>query len=125
MLPLRSGILAEAINTKILKKNHHDSPLPTLISRIPCIPKISIPIPRIPTLIPRIPTLISCVPTLIPRVPTLIPRVSIIPLIPFADYLFRLLQITLTTTIRFFKSGDILNLYQSSATVANITNKKT
>ena len=96
-----------------------------MISRIPHIPKISIPIPRIPTLIPRIQTLISCVPTLIPRVPTLILRVPIIPLIPFADYLFRLLQIALTTTIRVFKSGDILNLYQSSTTVANITNKKT
>ena len=47
MLPSRSGILAEAINTKILTKNHPDSPIPTLIFRIP------IPIPWIPTLIPR------------------------------------------------------------------------
>ena len=45
MLPSHSGILAEAINTKILTKNHPDSP--TLIFRIP------IPIPWIPTLIPR------------------------------------------------------------------------
>ena len=47
---------------------------------------ISTPIPRIHTLIPRIPTLI-------PRISTLIPRVPIIPLIPFPDFPFRLLQI--------------------------------
>ena len=78
MLPSHSGILAEAINTKILTKNHP----PTLIL---CI---STPIPRILTLIPRIPTLI-------PRIPTLIPRVPVIPHIPFPDSPFRLLQIVI------------------------------
>ena len=48
-------------------------------------------IPRIPTLIPRIPSII----TPIPLNPTLTPRVSMIPLIPFLDSLFRLLQISL------------------------------
>ena len=50
------------------------------------IPHIPNPIHRISTLIPRIPSLIPCVPTLISRIPT-------IPLIPFSDFLFRLLQI--------------------------------
>ena len=80
MLPSRSGILAEAINTKILTKNR----IPTLIPRIP----------NIPTLIPRSPALIPRIPTLTPRAPTLILRVPIIPFIPFPDSLFRLLQIT-------------------------------
>ena len=83
MLPSRSWILAEAINTKILTKNQ----------LIPHISNIPTTIPRIPTLIPHIPTLIPCVPTLIPRVFTLIPRVPIILLIPFPDSPFRLLQI--------------------------------
>ena len=73
MLPSRSGILAEAINTKILTKNHPDSPH-------------SHPDSPHSTLIPRISTVI-------PRVFTLIPRVPIIPLIPFPDSPFRLLQI--------------------------------
>ena len=50
-------------------------------------------IPRIPTLIPHIPTLIPCIPTLIPSILTLIPRIAIIPLTPFPDPSFRLLQI--------------------------------
>ena len=94
MLPSHSGILAEAINTKILTKNHPDSPIPTLIFRIPIpIPWIPTLIPRIPhipyipTPIPRIPTLISRVLITIPRVPTLIPRVPIIPLIMASDHL--------------------------------------
>ena len=108
MLPSCSGILAEAINIKILTKNHPDSlhslsdfPHPHSDSlhsqlhsphshpdspRIPRISNISTPIPRIPTLIPHIPTLI-------PHVPTLILRVPIIPPIPFPDSPFRLLQI--------------------------------
>ena len=74
--------------------------IPTLIPSIPtmisCIP---IPIPRISTLnfhIPRnpnIPTPVLRIPTLIPRVPTLISCVPIIPLIPFSDSPFQLLQI--------------------------------
>ena len=87
MLPSRSGILAEAINTKILTKNHPDSPHSPLIPRIPTLT------PRTPTMIPRIPNLILCVLSLILRVPTLIPRVAIIPLIPFLNSLFQLLQI--------------------------------
>ena len=88
MLPSRSGILAEAINTKILSENHPDSPhshpdspIPTLIPRIPTL------ISRILTLIPRVP------PSLILRVPNLIPRVPIITLILFPYSPFRLLQI--------------------------------
>ena len=73
MLPPRSEILAEARNTKILTKNHLNS--------------------RIPSLIPRIVTLIPRVPTLIPHVPSLIPQDPIIPLIPYADFPFWLLQI--------------------------------
>ena len=48
---------------------------------------------KIPTLIPRISNVIALVPTLIPRIPTLIPRITIIPLIPFPDFPFWLLQI--------------------------------
>ena len=76
----------------------------TLIPRIPTL------IPHIPNLIPYIPTLIHCIPTLIPHIPTLIPHISTliprilitpnmipcfptIPLIPFPDSPFRLLQI--------------------------------
>ena len=80
MLPFRSGILAEAINTKILTKNHTDSQHSHPDSPHSPHSQHSQPIPRIPTLIPR--------------VPTVIPRVPIIPLIPFPDSLFRLLQIT-------------------------------
>ena len=56
----------------------------------------------IPTLVPIIPTLISRIPiipfliTRIPRIPTLIPHIlciPIIPLFPFPDFPFRLLQI--------------------------------
>ena len=104
--PSRSGILAEAINTKILTKNdpdfphsypdslhsHPDSPHSPHSqhshSFSPCIPTL---IPHISTTIPCIPALISRIPTLIPRVATLIPHVSIIPLILFADSPFRLL----------------------------------
>ena len=108
MLPSRSGILAEAINTKILSENHpdfphshpdsphshHDSPIPTPIPRIhTLIPPIPTPIPRIPTLISRILTLIPRVPPLILRVPNLIPRVPILTLILFPYSSFRLLQI--------------------------------
>ena len=57
---------------------------------MPCIPTL---IPRIPTLIPRSPTLIPRIPTLIPSIPTLIPCIPIIPLFPFPDSPFRLLQI--------------------------------
>ena len=61
--------------------------------------RIPTPIPRIPTLIPRISTLIPHIPripdihTPIPRIPTLITCVSIIPIIPFPSFPFRLLQI--------------------------------
>ena len=66
---------------------HFTASIPTPIPRIPTpTPSISTPIPRIHTLIHRIPTLI-------PRISTLIPRVPIIPLIPFPDFPFRLLQI--------------------------------
>ena len=70
--------------------HHHPySPHPTLISRIPIIPTLipthSHPDPHIPT----IPTLILR----IPIIPTLFPRIPIIPLIPFPDSPFRLLQI--------------------------------
>ena len=57
-------------------------------------------IPYIPTLIPHAPTLIPRVPNLIPRVPNLIPCIPIIPLIPFSDSPFQLLQIAY-----FFKEG--------------------
>ena len=43
MLPSHSMILAEAINTKILTKNHLDFRIPTLISLIPIIPLIQFP----------------------------------------------------------------------------------
>ena len=73
MLPSRSGILAEAINMKILTKNLPDSlhPHPDSLHF---------------TLVPRI---------LTPNhgIPTLIPRVSIILLILFPNFPFRLLQI--------------------------------
>ena len=83
MLPSRCRILAEAINTKILTKNHADSPHSHPFSLIP----------NIRTTIPRIPTLITCISTLIPRVPILIPRVPITPLVWFPDSLYQLLQI--------------------------------
>ena len=68
-------------------------PIPRVVTLIPYIPT---PIPRIPTLIPRIPRIPIPIPrilTLIPRVPTLIACVPIIPLSPFPDSPFRLLQI--------------------------------
>ena len=79
MLPSRSGILAEAINTKILTKNHPNSPHLQ-------------PYSHILTLIPRIPILIPCVLNLIPRIP-------IIPLIPLPDSPFRFLQIAFLITL--------------------------
>ena len=48
MLPSRSGILTEAIYTKILTKNNPDFPDSHLIPHIPTL------IPRVPTLIPLI-----------------------------------------------------------------------
>ena len=74
------------------------TPIPhilTLIPHISRIPNIPTPIPRIPTLIPCIPILIPRVLNLITRVPNLIPRIRIIPLIPFPDSSFQLLQIAL------------------------------
>ena len=59
--------------------SHPHSPYFNLNSHIPRNPNIPTPVLRIPTLIPRVPTLISCVP--------------IIPLIPFSDSPFQLLQI--------------------------------
>ena len=61
MLPSRSGILAEAINTKILKKSHPDYPhshpnTPHSHPDFPHFYRHS-----------RIPTLILCIATLIPR----------------------------------------------------------
>ena len=136
--PSRSGILAEAINTKILTKNHPDSPhshpdsriptpipcISTLITPIPCIPNIStlilhtpcIPnsptsISHIPTLITFISTLISCVPILILCIPFLIPHVSMILLIPFPDSLFQLLQIAKKTRF-FFNLLLILSIHK-------------
>ena len=115
LLPIKAGWwnaflvprnLAEAINTKILTKNHPDSRIPPLIPHISWIPCTPTPIPRIvtlisliPTLIPRVPTLITHFLTLIPSVPTLIPFVPIINLILFPDSSFRLLQITLINSI--------------------------
>ena len=84
ILPSRCRILAEIINTKILTRNHADSPHSHPFSLTP----------DIRTTIPRIPTLITCISTLIPRVPILIPRVPITPLIRFPDSLFQLLQIS-------------------------------
>ena len=52
-------------------------------------------IPHIPTHIPYIPTLIPCIPNMIPHIPTLIPCIPIIPLIPFLNYPFWLLQIAM------------------------------
>ena len=89
MLPSCSGFLAKSINTKILTKNHTDSPHShpasqhshpdALHSPPPLIPLIPTLIPHIPTLIPYIPTpnpgistLIPCILTLIPWIPTLI-----------------------------------------------------
>ena len=60
---------------------------------IPRIPSIRTPIPHIPTLISCVSALISLILTLIRRVPTLIPGVPTIPLIPFQDSSFWLLQI--------------------------------
>ena len=95
--PSPSGILAEAINTKILTKNHPDSPHSHPDSSHSHPDSLHLhPNPLIPTLIPhisRISTMISCIPTLILRVPTLIPCVPIISLIPFPDSPFLLLQI--------------------------------
>ena len=50
---------------------------------------------RIPTLISCIPTLIPHIPILIPCIPTLITCILIIPLIPFPNPPFRLLQIAI------------------------------
>ena len=67
----------------------------------------------IPTLIPGISTVIPCISrittlihpnlTLIPRVSSLIHRVPIIPLIPFPDSPFWLLQIALPLTLKRWK----------------------
>ena len=110
MLPSRSGILAEAINTKILTKNHPDSPYshPDSPHSHPdsphsCIPRIPTLIPRVSTLIPRVPNLILCVPTLITRVP-------IIPLIPFADSPFQLLGHSLNVKLIWLKFFPITQL---------------
>ena len=100
MFPLRSRILAEAINTKILIKNYPDSPHSHSDSPY-CHPDSlhsqpdslhSHPDSCIYTLISRIPNLVLCVITLIPHVPTLIPRISIIHLILFFDSPFQLSQ---------------------------------
>ena len=76
MLPSRSRISAEAINTKILTKNHPDS-----LHSYPDFPdsKRSTPI--------------LCISTLILHIPTSISRVPVIPLAPFPDSAFRILQI--------------------------------
>ena len=92
-LPIKAGWWNASLALRDFSRSnkHEDSHrIPTLISRIPNIPT---PIPRIPTLILRVPTLIPLIPTLIPHVPTLTPLVPIIPLIPFPDSPFRLLQI--------------------------------
>ena len=104
MLPSLSWILAEAINAKILTKNHSDSHIPTLIPHIPTPSPAfppwfpAFPHSNIPTPIPRIPTLIFHIPTLIPLVPTLILHVPIILLIPLPDSPFQVLQIALFMT---------------------------
>ena len=59
------------------------------------IPSLSSPVPHISTPIPNIPTPIPRIPSLIPHIPTLIPRIAIIPLIPFPNSPFWLLQIAL------------------------------
>ena len=89
------------LSTVVINQFHSYTKILTPISFIPTpsslhstlIPCIPTPIPIIPTLIPRIPTLIPIIPTQIPRIPTLIPHIPIIPLIPFPDSPFRLLQI--------------------------------
>ena len=60
-------------------------------------------IPNIPTPISRIPTLITYITTMISRIPTLILCIPIIPLIPFPDSQFRLLQIA--DSLIFFDVG--------------------
>ena len=97
MLPSLSWILAEAINAKILTKNHSDSHIPTPSPAFPpWFP--AVPHSNIPTPIPRIPTLTFHIPTLIPLVPTLILHVPIILLIPLPDSPFQVLQIALFMT---------------------------
>ena len=85
--PSHKGILGEAIHTKILKKNHPDSPHSYLV--FPYSHPDSLhshpdsqhthPIPGIPYLILCIPTPISRIPTPIPWITTLILRISCIP----------------------------------------------
>ena len=75
---------------------------PPWFHAFPPISRILTQIPRIPILIPRILTLIPRIPTIllpIARIHTLIPRVPIIPLIPFPDSPFRLLQIAISNML--------------------------
>ena len=83
-------LLFFSLSTILIHRFHSSTKIFTLIPT----PIIRIPthIPGIPTLIPHIPTLIPGIPNLIPRIPTIIPHVPIIPLIPFPDSSFRLLQ---------------------------------
>ena len=124
MLSSHSRILAEAINSKILTKNHPDSlnshsdsphSYPDSPHSHPDSPH-SHPIPQIPTLIPRIPQFLH-IPTPIPRIPTRIPRVPIIPLIPFPDSPFRLLQITVNVHTWYV---ILLHFYQISVPLFNL-----
>ena len=89
--PSGSGILAKAINTKILTKNHPDSPHfhPHFSHSHSDFPHSH---PHSSYFQPdsQHSHLIPCIPTLILRVLTLIPQV---PIIPFPDSPFRLLQI--------------------------------
>ena len=64
-----------------------------IIHQLHSYTKIPTLIPRISNVIALVPTLIPRIPTLIPRIPTLIPRITIIPLIPFPDFPFWILQI--------------------------------
>ena len=83
-------LLFLSLSTVLVHQFHSYTKILTLIPLIPTtIPHILTMIPRIPTLIPPIPI----IPTLIPHISTLIPHISIIPLIPFIDSPFRLLQI--------------------------------
>ena len=90
--------------------------IPTLIPAFLSFPSFGFPIlhsgfyeehipriPNIPTAISRIPTLITNITTMISRIPTLILCIPIIPLIPFPDSQFRLLQIA--DSLIFFDVG--------------------
>ena len=87
---------------------HPDSPIPTLIPRIPTL------ILRIPTHIPRIPILVPHILTLVYRIPTLIPRVHIMPINPFPNSPFWLLQIAKKIDSGIIETGSIKMVHTST-----------